>query len=114
MSELDGWIAAAGAELGIDPGDVPVKAVLELARDVAHQVVRPGAPVAAYLLGLAIGRGTDPAEAAGRLTELARSWPARGGVAAETPGRAGDEDAVQMSARATGDVAVETPAPPVA
>jgi uncharacterized protein DUF6457 len=86
MSELDAWAVAASAELGIDPGDVPVKAVLDLARDVAHQVVRPGAPVAAYLLGLAVGRGTDPADAAGRLTELALSWPTRAATPpTETP-----------------------------
>ena len=49
--------------------------MLDLARDVAHQVLRPGAPVTAYLLGLAVGRGADPADAAARLSELA---PGRG------------------------------------
>jgi uncharacterized protein DUF6457 len=75
MSELDAWIVAAGDELGITPADVPVKTVLDLARDVAHGVVRPGAPVTAYLLGLAVGRGADPADAAERLSQLALSWP---------------------------------------
>lgn len=57
MKVLDDWLAAACAELGVDPAEVPVQSVLDLARDVAHQVVRPGAPVTAYLLGLAVGRG---------------------------------------------------------
>jgi hypothetical protein len=72
---LDAWIAAAGRELGLDPAEVPVKAVLDLARDVAHGVVRPGAPVSAYLMGVAVGRGADPADVAERLSELALSWP---------------------------------------
>jgi hypothetical protein len=75
MTVLDEWIAAASREVGLAPGDVPAKVVLDLAKDVAHGVVRPGAPVTAYLLGLAVGRGADPSDAAGRLGALARSWP---------------------------------------
>ncbi|MEV6303805.1 DUF6457 domain-containing protein [Actinoplanes sp. NPDC051861] len=77
MNELDGWIAAAGAELGVAPDEVPTTAVLDVARDVAHNVLRPGAPVTAYLLGLAVGRGADPAEAAAKISALAQSWPGR-------------------------------------
>jgi hypothetical protein len=76
VSELDAWVAAAGRELGLSPSDVPTGVVLDLARDVAHGVVRPGAPVTAYLMGLAVGRGADPADVAGRLSELALSWSA--------------------------------------
>ncbi|MFY1635415.1 DUF6457 domain-containing protein [Solwaraspora sp. WMMB335] len=68
------WVASASAELGLGPDDVPVPVVLDLARDVAHNVLRPGAPVTAYLLGLAVGRGADPAQAAARLAALARTW----------------------------------------
>jgi hypothetical protein len=68
---LDEWTAAACAELGLDAADANTKLVLDLARDVAHNVLRPGAPVTAYLLGLAVGRGADPADAAARLTALA-------------------------------------------
>jgi hypothetical protein len=75
MNELDAWVIAAAGEAGIDPADVPVKTVLDLARDVAHGVVRPGAPVTAYLLGLAAGRGADPSELADKLSDLALDWP---------------------------------------
>lgn len=75
-NELDAWVEAAGRELGLSPDDVPTQAVLDLARDVAHGVVRPGAPVSAYLMGLAVGRGADPAEVAERLSRLALSWSA--------------------------------------
>ncbi|MDY7084029.1 MAG: DUF6457 domain-containing protein [Actinomycetota bacterium] len=75
MNELDSWLAAAAREAGIDLADIPVQTVLDLARDVAHGVVRPGAPVTAYVLGLAVGRGADPSVLAEKLTELAFEWP---------------------------------------
>ncbi|MEJ3742397.1 DUF6457 domain-containing protein [Actinomycetes bacterium KLBMP 9797] len=69
---LDEWTAAACAELGLDPAEVDVSLVLDLARDAAHHVLRPGAPVTTYLLGIAVGRGADPAEVAARLSTLAQ------------------------------------------
>jgi len=80
MNELDRWVAAASAELGLEPRDVESKAVLDVARDVAHQVLRPGAPVTAYLIGVAVGRGADAADAAARISALAMAWPAREGA----------------------------------
>jgi hypothetical protein len=77
VSELDAWIAAACQELGLKPDDVRATTVLDVARDVAHQVVRPGAPVSAYLMGVAVGRGADPSDVAGRLSALALAWPQR-------------------------------------
>jgi hypothetical protein len=77
VNELDRWVEAACGELGLTPADVQANAVLDVARDVAHQVLRPGAPVTAYLMGIAVGRGADPAETAARISALARAWPAR-------------------------------------
>ena len=34
----------------------------------------PGAPVSAYLMGVAVGRGADPSDVAARLSALALSW----------------------------------------
>ena len=82
MSELAEWIAAAGAELGVRPEEVPTGQLLDVARDVAHQVLRPGAPVTAYLMGLAVGRGADPADVAARISALAGAWPQARGPAA--------------------------------
>jgi len=76
MSAFDDWTAAACAALGLDETSVARTLVLDVARDVAHHVLRPAAPVGAYLLGLAVGRGADPAQAAAALTDLARAWPA--------------------------------------
>lgn len=75
MNELDTWTSTACEALGLDPATVDRRIVLDLARDVAHHVLRPGAPLTAYLLGVAVGRGANPAQAAATLTDLALSWP---------------------------------------
>lgn len=75
MATLDEWNATACQALGLAPDEARHQLVLDLAREVAHGVTRPAAPVAAYLLGLAVGRGADPEQAAATLTDLASSWP---------------------------------------
>ena len=75
MSTLDDWTDAMCAELGLDPKDVNVKTVLNLARVAAHTVDRPAAPLSAFVLGLAVGRGEPLAETAAKLQQLARGWP---------------------------------------
>ena len=67
------WVDAVQRELGL-PGPVDIEAVLDVAKDVAHGVQRPAAPVSTYLLGLAVGAGADPAEAAAKIRALAASW----------------------------------------
>ncbi|MDX6393134.1 MAG: hypothetical protein QOJ73_4197 [Streptosporangiaceae bacterium] len=76
MSTLERWAEAACAELGLDPALADTEAVLDLARDVAHGVARPAAPLTAYLLGVAVGGGQPMADAAARLRELAGAWAA--------------------------------------
>ncbi|GAA3508654.1 DUF6457 domain-containing protein [Actinomadura keratinilytica] len=73
---LEEWIEAVCRELGLARGEVDRDLVLDLARDVAHGVARPGAPLTAFLLGLAVGRGAPARDAAARITELAESWAA--------------------------------------
>jgi len=69
-SELGAWAARLAARLGLPPEDVDVPAVLDLARDAAHAIARPAAPVTAYLVGIAVGRGASPAGAAAAAREL--------------------------------------------
>jgi hypothetical protein len=76
MNTLEAWTEAVCAEFGIDPSAAATRAVLDVARDVAHQVARPAAPLTAYLLGVAVGRGEPLEAAAERLRELAARWPA--------------------------------------
>jgi hypothetical protein len=72
MSALDDWTDSVREALHLDPVDASL--VLDLARDVAHGVMRPAAPLTAYLLGLAVGRGADPAQAAAVVKNLAAGW----------------------------------------
>ncbi|GAB2817315.1 hypothetical protein GCM10027176_22450 [Actinoallomurus bryophytorum] len=71
---LDEWIQATCEELGLEPGDMHRDLILDVARDVAHGVARPAAPLTAYLMGLAVGRGTPVRDAAARITEMAEGW----------------------------------------
>ncbi|GAA1861909.1 DUF6457 domain-containing protein [Actinomadura bangladeshensis] len=87
MPVLEDWINAACLELGLERADIDQSLILDLARDVAHGVARPGAPLTAYLLGLAVGRGAPARDAAARLTEMAEGWK---GDAPEVPGPAGE------------------------
>jgi len=83
MSALDDWIETACAELGLDPAELDQKTVLNLARVVALTIDRPAAPLTAYLLGVAVGRGAPLAETATKLQDLARGRPAAEGEPAE-------------------------------
>jgi hypothetical protein len=62
MDPLTAWTEQVCAELGLTDVDAHrlTRQVLDLARDVAHAVDRPAAPVTAYLVGLAAGRATQP------------------------------------------------------
>ncbi|TDW30536.1 DUF6457 domain-containing protein [Cryobacterium psychrophilum] len=75
---LDEWLVALAEELGLDPADVPVATLLDVARDVAHNVARPAAPLSTFLVGLAAARNggsrDDIAAACASATELALSW----------------------------------------
>jgi molybdopterin-guanine dinucleotide biosynthesis protein A len=81
---LDDWLQAVCDELGLEPGEVHRDLILDVARDVAHGVARPAAPLTAYLIGLAAGRGAPVNDVAARLTELAEGW---------SEGRAGEKPA---------------------
>jgi hypothetical protein len=67
------WIDAVCAELGIT-ADVDVTSVLDVARDAAHNVERPAAPVSTYLMGIAVANGADAAAVAAKIAKLAEGW----------------------------------------
>ena len=54
---LDEWVEVVSRELGLGPIDT--RQVLDLARDVAHGVARPAAPLTCLLVGLAAGSTSD-------------------------------------------------------
>jgi molybdopterin-guanine dinucleotide biosynthesis protein A len=73
MSKLDDWIAAVALELDL-PGLIDRDLLLDVARDVAHGVARPAAPITTYLLGLAVGAGANADEAAAKIRALAEGF----------------------------------------
>ncbi len=75
MNTLEEWTAAVCADLGLDPGSADTRTVLDLTRDVAQGVARPAAPLTAYLLGVAVGRGLALPDAAARISALVAGWP---------------------------------------
>ncbi|MBV8995564.1 MAG: hypothetical protein JO287_18115 [Pseudonocardiales bacterium] len=81
MNTLAEWVDLVCRELDITDAVSPAamqSRVLDLSRDVAHNVARPAAPLTAYLLGLAAGRSSDPEVTADRLAQqlclLAQRW----------------------------------------
>jgi hypothetical protein len=80
MNTLEEWTGKVRADLEIPAEAVNGAVVLDLARDVAHGVARPAAPLTAYLVGVAVGRGLPLQEAARRVQALAAAWPAAEGA----------------------------------
>ncbi|MER6344890.1 NTP transferase domain-containing protein [Streptomyces sp. NPDC001595] len=74
---LDEWISAVKDELGIDL-DVDTGLLLDLARDAAHGVARPAAPLTTFLVGYAAARAEGGpeavAEASRKAAALALRW----------------------------------------
>ncbi|WP_299529779.1 NTP transferase domain-containing protein [uncultured Streptomyces sp.] len=71
---LDEWITAVKNELGIEL-DVDTSVLLDLARDAAHGVARPAAPLTTFLVGYAAARaseGASPEAAAEAVAEASR------------------------------------------
>ena len=61
---LQNWTTDLATALGLSP-EVPIKGLLEVARDAAHGVERPAAPITTFLVGLAVGRGMSFEQACG-------------------------------------------------
>lgn len=73
MSEprtLEDWVAELAAALDLPAESVDIALLLDLARDAAHTVARPAAPVTTFLVGLAAGRSGDVAAAVATARDL--------------------------------------------
>jgi hypothetical protein len=69
MSTLEEWLTTLQDALDVPPADMHL--VLDVARDTAHGVARPAAPLTTYLMGFAAGRsGRDPAVLAAEIRAL--------------------------------------------
>ena len=72
---LADWLDAVAGELGLPASVVLPGPLLDVARDVAHGVLRPGAPTSTYLIGVAVGlqlagQERTPEEIAGLVDRL--------------------------------------------
>jgi hypothetical protein len=72
---MDDWLDALTRTLEL-PATVDVDLVLDLSRDVAHNVERKVTPLTTYLMGVAVGGGMAPDVAAERVRELVQGWSA--------------------------------------
>jgi len=60
--DLADWAADVSRALGLPEGAVDIPLLLDLARDAAHGVARPAAPLTTFLVGLAAGRAGGTAD----------------------------------------------------
>ncbi|MGO3152371.1 MAG: DUF6457 domain-containing protein [Galactobacter sp.] len=72
--ELPEWIAEVAPALGLDPATVPTELLLDLTRDVAHTVTRPGGPITTYLMGQAVAAGMSVEDAASAVSARVEAW----------------------------------------
>lgn len=74
-SAIDRWFMTVAEDLAVTANPADTRTILDLTKDVAHNVDRPAAPVTSYLVGIAVGRGMPLTEAIKRVRDLADSWP---------------------------------------
>jgi hypothetical protein len=72
MNELEAWLTELGEALDVDPAAVDIGLLLDVARDAAHGIARPAAPLTTFLVGLAAGRRGADADAIRTAAEVAQ------------------------------------------
>jgi len=76
--DLDTWVSAMRDRFDLPVDTVPTVEILGLARDAAHAIARPAAPLATFVAGFVAAREgadkTDVIEAIAALSELADDW----------------------------------------
>lgn len=70
---LDRWSSELAALLGLDDAQIPTDLLLDVTRDVAHQILRPAGPITTYLIGLAVANGMSAEDAAARVRDLVKA-----------------------------------------
>ncbi|HUP99929.1 MAG TPA: DUF6457 domain-containing protein [Aeromicrobium sp.] len=77
MNELSDFARDLAAALGLQDVDIDVTDILSLASDAAHAYVRPAAPLATFLAGVAAGRSGGTAESLAEAVSVAKDFCAR-------------------------------------
>jgi hypothetical protein len=76
-SELSDFARDLATALGLDDVEADVAAVLSLASDAAHAYIRPAAPLATFLAGIAAGRNGGTADSLADAVSRAKDFCAR-------------------------------------
>lgn len=76
MSEVTPvWLKQVAATLGIPETEIPVNSLLDLTREVAHNVERKSAPLTTFLIGLAAGKtGVSEKELIEKVNQAINDW----------------------------------------
>lgn len=69
---LDEWVRELSEALGVDATATDVPLLLDVARDAAHGIARPAAPLTTFLVGLAAGRRGGGADAVASAAGIAQ------------------------------------------
>lgn len=77
-TDLELWAIELAEALGLDSAEIAdIPLILDLARDAAHGVARPAAPLTTFLVGYAVGLGRGTAgDLAAIASRLAAARPA--------------------------------------
>ena len=82
---LSVWVAKLAAALDLDTDAVDITLVLDVARDAAHGVSRPAAPLTTFLIGLSAGSRGGGRVAIEDAAGIARRLATEPGPAAPPP-----------------------------
>jgi len=63
VNVLDEFLRTTCTALGVDASAIDQDLILDLTKEVAHNVTRPAAPLAAFVVGLAAGKHGGDADA---------------------------------------------------
>jgi hypothetical protein len=75
-SDLEGWTRRLTEALGIADFEPDIALILDLARDAAHGVARPAAPLTTFIVGYAAGRAGGSADDIDKLSRTASALAA--------------------------------------
>ncbi|MGV9882687.1 NTP transferase domain-containing protein [Streptomyces sp. NPDC003006] len=103
---LDEWISAVKDELGIEL-DVDTGTLLDLARDAAHGVARPAAPLTTFLVGYAAAQAAARGGTTGGAEAVAQAARKAAALAARWADE-DEEDEQDAKPTSTSDTAVDT------
>ena len=69
---LESWLTELATALEVDRADLDRDLLLDVARDAAHNVARPAAPLTTFLVGYAAGLRGGGADVVAELAALAQ------------------------------------------